>query len=109
MPVNAAVLGNAAEFEKVKDLWKGRAETVLKCITSFAEIKEHPGRFSAVIFCEDSYGEKKIIEDIQYLPSQITAMLYSEKANSIIGSRDKNSNGFFIAKSEQGRRAFLPT
>jgi GT2 family glycosyltransferase len=94
-PMVTAVLGNEREFESVKEILKSREEFLLQPIVT---AEEAISKTQSIIFCEGSRSNKHNIQDLEKLPSNITAMFYTKQAHSIIGSHDKNSNGFFITK-----------
>ena len=91
-----AVLGNTAEIESIKVLLKKNKEYLLQQATALQEVLTSSTKADAIIFCEGSRSNKQNIEDLEKLRGNLTAMFYAPHAKSIIGSTDKNSNGFFI-------------
>jgi GT2 family glycosyltransferase len=52
---------------------------------------------NAVLFCCNDFSTAQIIQWVQSLPKDKLALFYTSKAQSIIGSNDKNEKGIFIS------------
>jgi hypothetical protein len=103
------IAGSQNEFAEVKKLLKnkqviGRIETDnilnsntiesfhnLKNVFSFCEATE-------IIFCEGSLLFKEIISAMPKVPGNVSIKIFSQGANAIIGSNNRNDTGEFIIK-----------
>ncbi len=59
-------------------------------------IKEN--KTDLLIFCEGTPGFKSIIETMESLATKANFLIHAENSGSIVGSSNKNSKGFFIAR-----------
>jgi GT2 family glycosyltransferase len=98
--LNCIYVGNDIQLENINGIINNSGNKIIANINSpeniFSIIEKNNA--NAVIFSEDSFSNKTIIETIQQLPKKYLSLFYQSGATSIIGSNNKNERGIFIAK-----------
>ncbi len=101
------IIGNTTEIYEVKKLLLINEKLVHTMnlndlIFSFKKLKklitEH--NISNVIFCEADLSYRTMLETIQLEMGNISFSFFATSAKTIIGSNDKNKNGFVIAAKQ---------
>ena len=65
---------------------------------AYAEKLVKDNKIDQLVFCEGNLSFKSIIETMQKIPRNITMLVHAAKSDSMAGSNNKNTKGFFIAK-----------
>ena len=103
--LNILFHGSEQQFEKINSMVKSNSFNISQknifdgtASVEKLEINTLPGAFTnAQLFCEGILSNAFIIKQLMHLPKNQLALFYEDGASSIIGSNNKNKNGFFIS------------
>lgn len=96
------IIGEAVQKETVEKILQSKADyidPIHEKITAETILnKEEAATINTVVFCEGaSITNEQIIGIMEKLPNKFDWLFYENGAQSIIGSSNKNTNGFFAA------------